>query len=115
MKPGNERNTEMNRRDFLTIIGVMAGCATMESSSLVSSAKGPIEYDPSVKRRARVGISDKAYEQAWKRAKAMVDRMTLDEKIAQTGSGAPPIERLNIPGCRLFGGVSPLQSFLLRS
>ncbi len=76
----------------------------MESSSLVSSAKGPTEYDPSVKRRARVGISDKAYEQAWKRAKAMVDRMTLDEKIAQTGSGAPPIERLNIPGYNYDSG-----------
>ena len=98
MKPGKERNTVINRRDFFTIVGAIAGSVTMESSSLGSADKKDAKYDPPVKRRTRVGISDNAYDEAWNRAKAMVDRMTLDEKIAQTGSNAPPIERLNIPG-----------------
>jgi len=98
LKPGKERNTVINRRDFFTIVGAIAGSVTMESSSLGSADKKDAKYDPPVKRRTRVGISDNAYDEAWNRAKAMVDRMTLDEKIAQTGSNAPPIERLNIPG-----------------
>ena len=60
-------------------------------------------------KAARAGISDAAYRKAWKRASAMVAKMTLAEKISQTGGrnpwGAiPAVKRLGIPAYRVYSG-----------
>ncbi len=46
--------------------------------------------EPSAARSVRIGISDKAYLKAWKRAGAIVARMTLAEKVRQVNDIAKP-------------------------
>lgn len=46
---------------------------------------------------AYAGISRESFERARGRAKALVAKMTLDEKISQFGSYSPAIERLDLP------------------
>jgi len=99
-----KRNAELNRREFLSTITAVAGAMALGAAPTVSAAASDKKALKGMEPRKRVGISDKAYDEAWNRAKAMVDRMTLDEKISQTGSGAPPIERLNIPGYNYYTG-----------
>ncbi len=64
--------------------------------------------EPSSARSIRTGISDKAYLKAWKRAAAIVARMTLAEKVRQVNNpggqgpcngtnGVPAIARLGLP------------------
>lgn len=54
--------------------------------------------------RARVGISERAFRRARKRAQELVKQMTLDEKISQLGSDVPAIERLHLPGYNYYTG-----------
>ncbi len=51
-----------------------------------------------------IGISNAAYQKAWKRAAAMVAKMTLVEKISQTGNTAPAIRRLGLPAYQYYAG-----------
>ncbi|HUA64232.1 MAG TPA: glycoside hydrolase family 3 C-terminal domain-containing protein [Alphaproteobacteria bacterium] len=91
----------MNRREFLSTVTAAAGL-------LAAGTPGAFAIDfpffGGHKPGPRVGISDKAYRQAWKRAKSMVARMTLDEKISQLGSSADAIDRLNIPHYNYYTG-----------
>ena len=50
------------------------------------------------------GISPAAYRRARQRAVALVARMTLAEKIGQTGANAPAIERLGVPSYPYYSG-----------
>jgi beta-glucosidase len=78
----NDSNTSFNRRQFMA--------ATGGASIYVLRRPGK-----SAKFR-RAGISNEAYAAARKRAQELVARMTLDEKIRQTGNVAAAIPRLNI-------------------
>jgi beta-glucosidase len=99
MKP---QKNELNRREFLSTmttaagllaVGLSPGCASVEPKS--SRGRQAVK---------RVGISDEAYQSAWKRAEALVHQMTLEEKISQLGSQSPPIGRLNIPAYNYYTG-----------
>ena len=52
----------------------------------------------------RIGISDRAYQKARKRAEALVGQMTLEEKISQLGAQALAVDRLNVPGYNYYTG-----------
>jgi beta-glucosidase len=52
----------------------------------------------------RVGISDKAYRNAWERACKLMEQMTLEEKISQLGSSSRAIERLKLPSYNFYTG-----------
>ena len=91
----------INRRTFIagaTVVGAVAmtGCATQPSGenhlAMESSKSSP------------VGISDAAYKKAWQRAAGMVGKMTLAEKIAQTGNNAPAIKRIGLPAYNYYSG-----------
>ena len=77
------REVKVNRREFMAAAAVvgaatnLAGC-TQQSAGLARQTTGPSDS-------LRVGISDAAYKKARQRAAALVDKMTLSEKIAQTG------------------------------
>ncbi|HEV2455171.1 MAG TPA: glycoside hydrolase family 3 C-terminal domain-containing protein [Verrucomicrobiae bacterium] len=89
--------TTLNRRQFLSTVTAAAGV-------LAVGAPTALAKDFLSPSGRRVGISDKAYRRARKRAEVMVGRMTLDEKISQLGSSAAAIERLNIPAYNYYTG-----------
>ncbi len=99
MKP---QTSELNRREFLSTMTTAAGLLAIGLSPGASAA----EMQSAEVRAAgkRVGISDKAYQSAWKRAEALVNQMTLDEKISQLGNQSPAIERLNVPHYNYYTG-----------
>lgn len=77
----------------LLAMGLSPGASAAEMQSAGTRAAG-----------RRAGISDTAYQEAWKRAEALVKQMTLDEKISQLGDQAPAIGRLNIPHYNYYTG-----------
>ena len=91
----------VNRRQFLSTVTAATGLLTLGTSG--AFADGFRLFGEHQAGR-RVGISDRAYRRAWKRAKAMTAQMTLDEKISQLGSSASAIERLNIPPYNYYTG-----------
>ena len=100
-------NHELNRRQFLSSLAASSGLLAFGLIPVTSAAEAlPFE----TKQRERVGISDAAYHAAWKRAKRLVDQMTLEEKIGQLGSrldnapAAKAIPRLNIPAYSYYSG-----------
>ena len=96
-EPLSEPNS-MNRREFGAVWAaalVAAGSRSMPEtpkSNMVSTD------------HPRVGICDEAYNKAWKRAAAWVAKMTLDEKISQTGNNAPAIKRIGLPAYQYYAG-----------
>ena len=91
----------INRRAFLagaTAVGAatLAGCAQQSQGNADLMAGSP--------ESERVGISEAAYKKAWQRAAAMVAKMTLAEKIAQTGNQAPAIKRIGLPAYNYYSG-----------
>jgi len=107
----------MNRREFMsTTVTALLG---LVGAGVEGLAGEPVDASAIAKR---VGISDAAYEQAWRRAAALVAQMTMAEKISQVGVGSPPIQRLGIAayqwpceGCHGLvcpaGGTVPTTSF----
>ena len=93
---------ELNRREFLSTVTTAAGLLAIGVSPGASAAEAPPAGIGAAGRR--LGISDEAYQNAWKRAEALVKQMTLDEKISQFGSGAPAIQRLNVPRYNYYTG-----------
>jgi beta-glucosidase len=95
-------NGSFNRRAFIAgaasagAITALAGCA--------SEPSGENKISTTAGGSARVGISDSAYKKAWQRAAAIVSKMTLAEKIAQTGNGAPAIKRIGLPAYNYYSG-----------
>ena len=97
----SSQNNTVNRRQFLSTVTAAAGLLALgtpgalgEDFPLFGGGRG----------RRTVGISDRAYERASKRAKEMVAQMTLDEKISQLGSSASAIGRLKIPSYNYYTG-----------
>lgn len=91
----------INRRAFIagaTAVGAaaMTGCATQPS--------GENHLAMESGRSSSAGISDAAYRKAWQRAAAMVAKMTLAEKIAQTGNNTPAIKRIGLPAYNYYSG-----------
>lgn len=95
------QNNTVNRRQFLSTVSAATGLLALGAPGALADGC-PLFGDH--KEGRRVGISDRAYRRAWKRAKAMVAQMTLDEKISQLGSSASAIERLNIPPYNYYTG-----------
>ncbi|HTV43483.1 MAG TPA: glycoside hydrolase family 3 C-terminal domain-containing protein [Candidatus Sulfotelmatobacter sp.] len=94
------QNNALNRRQFLSTVTAAAGLLALGTPGAFAEDFALFgEHD-----RRTVGISDKAYQRAWKRAEAIVAQMTLDEKISQLGSSAAAIERLNIPFYNYYTG-----------
>ncbi|HEX3628558.1 MAG TPA: glycoside hydrolase family 3 C-terminal domain-containing protein [Verrucomicrobiae bacterium] len=97
---------ELSRREFLSTLAATAGLLACGLTPDIASA----EIFSFGKRAERIGISDAAYQAAWKRAKQLVDQMTLKEKIGQLGSrldnapGAEAVRRLNIPAYSYYSG-----------
>jgi beta-glucosidase len=103
----NPQNNELNRRKFLSTMTTAAGLLAlgMNSSASISIAlPGEPEETETRRQGKRIGISERAYQKAWKRAEALVSKMTLDEKISQLGSQALAIDRLNVPGYNYYTG-----------
>ncbi|HXB58715.1 MAG TPA: hypothetical protein VNU95_04085, partial [Candidatus Acidoferrales bacterium] len=97
------QNNELNRRKFLSTVTAAAGFLALGLGSGASTAFA--DDDQFARRLAKgVGISDRAYQKAWKRAQALVDQMTLEEKISQLGSQANAIDRLNVPSYNYYTG-----------
>jgi beta-glucosidase len=96
-------NNELNRRKFLSTVTTAAGFLALGLGSSASMAFAD-DVQLSLKAAHRLGISDAAYQKAWKRAQALVDQMTLEEKISQLGAQATAIDRLNVPGYNYYTG-----------
>ena len=79
----NVGKQNVNRREFIAAASAATTLATLAGGTIGEAAGGVMGM--SLVRR--VGISDAAYNKAWKRAAALVEEMTLAEKISQTGSG----------------------------
>ena len=95
------RRKSLSRREF--IYTSSAGAAAL---ALASGNRSPVEASPSSQSGAmrRNGISEPVYRKAWQRAAAMVAKMTLAEKIAQTGNNAPAIKRLSLSAYNYYSG-----------
>jgi beta-glucosidase len=102
MKTQNELGNGLNRREFLSTLTMATGVLALGLSPGTSAAETLLLQRHEEGRR--VGISDKAYRRAQKRAQALVKQMTLDEKMSQLGSQVPAIERLNIPSYNYYTG-----------
>ncbi len=94
--------SDVNRREFMATAAVIGAVATLSGCSLESSAQPPMSAGGI--QTPLAGISDAAYKKAWQRAAAMVAKMTLAEKIAQTGNGAPAIKRIGLPSYNYYSG-----------
>ncbi|HEX3624059.1 MAG TPA: glycoside hydrolase family 3 C-terminal domain-containing protein [Verrucomicrobiae bacterium] len=97
----SSKNNTVNRRQFLSTVTAATGLLALGTPGALADGFSLFGND---KTGRRVGISDKAYRRAWKRAEAMVSQMTLDEKISQLGSSAAAIERLKIPHYNYYTG-----------
>ncbi len=92
-------NNSMNRRAFI------AGTAAAGAATLAGcSAQGHHKINARVTNSQRVGISEDAYKKAWQRAAGMVAKMTLEEKIGQTGNQTPAIKRIGLPAYNYYSG-----------
>ena len=83
----------INRRKFVSVSAAAAVLAMAERRKSAGNSLSPREGAAA----PRVGISDAAYRQAWTRAASLVARMSLKEKISQTGNTSPSIARLGVP------------------
>jgi len=99
----NPKNNELNRRKFLSTVTTATGFLALGLGSGASVAFADDMQFPRTSGK-RLGISDEAYQKAWKRAEALVDQMTLEEKISQLGAQATTIDRLNVPGYNYYTG-----------
>ncbi len=97
-EPLSEPNS-MNRREFGAVWAAVALVATGSRSMPETPTSNMVSTD-----HRRVGICDEAYNKAWKRAAAWVAKMTLDEKISQTGNNAPAIKRIGLPAYQYYAG-----------
>jgi beta-glucosidase len=97
------QNNELNRRKFLSSMTAATGFLAL---GLGSSATTVFADEAQLTRRPgkAVGISDRAYQKARKRAEALVGQMTLEEKISQLGAQALAIDRLNVPSYNYYTG-----------
>jgi len=92
---------EFGRRAFL------AGATAVSATALIGHASQLHQQQHRALgngQTSRIGISDAAYQRAWKRAAAMVEKMTLAEKISQTGNIAPAIKRIGLPAYNYYSG-----------
>ena len=108
------QTNELNRREFLSTLTTAAGVLAL---GVTPAFAADIPFFENSGRR--VGISDKAYRNAWERARKLMEQMTLDEKISQLGHQAHAIERLKVPHYNYYTGealhgltqVTPVTSF----
>ncbi len=91
----------INRRDFISGAVSAAVLISMSAGSSVD-AESVGELYKGMQRR-EVGISEAAFKRARKRAEDLVSKMTLAEKVSQTGTSSPAIPRLKIPAYN-YGG-----------
>ncbi len=91
-----------NRREFMATAAVLGA-----STALIGNVSEAI-VQPGMTAggvaATRTGISNTAYQKAWKRAAAIVQKMTLAEKISQTGTSSPGIARLGLPAYNYGAG-----------
>lgn len=92
----------LTRREFLALAAQSACALALAGAALDSSARAEAagNGDP----LERIGISDKAYRSARRRAEDLCGKMTLDEKIGQVGSTAPAIAHLDVPAYNYYTG-----------
>ena len=107
MKNSDQGGGNVNRRKFMATAATVGASATLAGRAAHCYAQSRMSVG---KRGARrVGISEAAYQAARRRAAALVARMTLAEKISQTGeenngSAVPAIKRLGIPAYKYYSG-----------
>lgn len=102
MKSNKEVGSELNRREFLSTMTMAAGILALGLGPGASAVEPAfLQTSPAADR---VGISDTTYRRARKQARALVEQMTLDEKISQLGSQSLAIERLNVPAYNYYTG-----------
>ncbi|MGH7978935.1 MAG: glycoside hydrolase family 3 C-terminal domain-containing protein, partial [Limisphaerales bacterium] len=94
-------NNPLNRREFLSTVTAAASLLAVGTPAAFAA---DFHLFGGHRPDRRVGISEQAYRRALKKARTMVVKMTLDEKITQLGSSAPAIERLNIPSYNYYTG-----------
>ncbi len=102
MESQNELSNGLSRREFLSSLTMATGVLALGLGPGASAAETFLLQGH--QESQQVGISDKAYRRARKRAQTLVKRMTLDEKISQLGSQVPAIKRLNIPAYNYYTG-----------
>jgi hypothetical protein len=101
------KKSDFSRREFLSTVTATAGLLAL---GLTPDASAAEILRGERRHRKRVGISDAAFRAAWKRAKKLVDQMTLEEKVGQLGSrldnapGAETVRRLNLPAYSYYTG-----------
>lgn len=114
MNGESRRQRKLDRREFLTVAGLAAlgGTVALAEKTKEHSAVGNPDSTISRENLAptrQIGISDEAYKRAWNRSTAMVAKMTLAEKIKQTGGengwgAVPAIERMDMPHYDYYTG-----------
>lgn len=86
------KTKSMRRREFLEATAV-TGAGLAFAAGTAGTGR---TFAAAARVREPVSISDGAYARARNRARAMVTKMTLEEKISQTGNTAPAIRRLGL-------------------
>lgn len=116
MKNSDQARGNVNRREFMATAATAGAAATLGGRA--AHSQGRLRMSAGNHGAKQVGISEAAYQKAWTRAAAMVSRMTLAEKIAQTGGHdalgpgvpankwvfLPAIKRLGLPGYNYYSG-----------
>jgi beta-glucosidase len=103
MKTKESQGNKLTRREFIsrtTMAGVSIAALRFAPIALAKEAAASL----SQRSGEPVRISNTAYYRAQKCAKALVKKMTLEEKISQLGSTVPAIERLNVPKYNYYTG-----------
>jgi beta-glucosidase len=88
---------KMRRRDVLQLAAVAgAGVAVTNAGARAKDNRAMRGVMPRRREQGPAGVADAAYGQARRRAAALVAKMTLEEKISQTGNTAPALKRLGL-------------------
>ena len=97
----------VSRRNFLALAGAGAAMAAVagwpEGKGLGKILPAVLGEEDQAQVLDTGGIAMEHFENARKRAAAMVEKMTLAEKITQFGSTVPAVERVGLPAFKYYG------------
>ena len=103
-KPQNKSDSPVSRRDFLAMAtaGATLGVTGSSYKQIMGESRPgvPIGRTPSFDTG---GIAIEHFENARKRASAIISKMTLAEKISQFGTHAPAVPRIGLPAFSYYG------------
>jgi len=103
-KDNGDSHQPLSRRGFLarTTGGAALAMAGWPSAKGMAGEASSLRAQEKTETLDTGGIAIEHFEAARKRAKAMVAKLTLDEKISQFGATAAAVPRINLPEFRYY-------------